>query len=166
MVIKKSSLHNLIPSGAVDFGLQNIRNKDEVIVHLSDLLFSCGKIKSLEGFIKAVHKRESMGKTLIKSLLAFPHAVSSCVTSPGIACGLSEHGVLYESNKTPEYAKIIFLIALPKDETKDKKALDVLKQVTYLFLEPSFIAKVVTASNYGELISFIQKDLIKYADFA
>ena len=164
MNLTKNDLTSLIPLGAVDCNLNNISFKDEAISYLSNLLFSCGMIQSEREFQRAVLERERLGETLLNNMLAIPHAVSGCVISPGMAFGLSQEGILYGGKSTSEYAKAIFLMALPKNKKKYRKELEVLKRITCLFLDPIFNECLLAISNYEELINLVRETLVKHTD--
>lgn len=71
--------------------------KDEALKVLSDQLLSNGYISELDGFIKDIYSRESEGKTGIGNFIAIPHGKSSYVDKIGIAIGINDREIPWES---------------------------------------------------------------------
>ncbi len=139
----------------VELELNEIEDKEQLIRHLSQLLFNVGKIRSVDEFVDAVYQRESMGPTYMSENVAFPHAKSDAVISAGVAFGRSKDGVLYESDDISGLAKIVFLIAIP-DEMESSTYIEILKNLARLLMREEFRESLLKAKCYEDVIGAVQ----------
>lgn len=75
----------------------NAGSKDEAIQELSKELLSNGYITDLDGFINDIYLREKEGKTGIGNFIAIPHGKSAFVDRIGVAIGISDKEIPWES---------------------------------------------------------------------
>jgi PTS system fructose-specific IIC component len=64
-------------------------SKAEVFAELVDLLVKNGNVSDKEQFLADVNAREAVSNTGFEEGVAFPHAKSSAVATPGVAVGIS-----------------------------------------------------------------------------
>lgn len=75
----------------------NVKTKDEALRELTDQLLEQGYINDIDGFMKDIYARESEGKTGIGNYIAIPHGKSAYVDKIGIAIGINESEIPWES---------------------------------------------------------------------
>ncbi|MDQ1538387.1 MAG: fructose system component [Actinomycetota bacterium] len=85
---------------------------------LAENLAEEGRVTDLEGFLATLRERENQKSTGISGGVSIPHARSSYVTEPSLAFGRSPQGVEWGAEDGP--AKLIFLIAAPLDEGRER----------------------------------------------
>src|SRR5699024_7751500 len=73
------------------------RTKDEAIYNLAELLLEKGYIKEVDGFVKDIYYRETLGKTGIGNYIAIPHGQSESVLRNGIAIGSFAEDIEWET---------------------------------------------------------------------
>lgn len=73
------------------------RNKDEALKVLAKLLQEEGYISDLDDFIKDIYIRESQGSTGIGNYIAIPHGRSKAVNKIGVAIGVLENEIAWET---------------------------------------------------------------------
>ncbi|EOL49243.1 PTS system, fructose subfamily, IIA component [Enterococcus phoeniculicola] len=72
-------------------------NKDEVLRELASMLLENGYISNIDGFIQDIYAREAEGQTGIGNYIAIPHGKSRFVTKVGVAIGVTEHEIPWET---------------------------------------------------------------------
>ncbi|HHV39060.1 MAG TPA: sigma 54-interacting transcriptional regulator [Tepidimicrobium sp.] len=86
------------------------KSKDEVIDGLTNMLMDGGFVN--EGFLLDVYRREAMGSTLIKGIVAIPHGAPENIKRSAVSiCILREPIPWWAENE----AEIVFLLALKED---------------------------------------------------
>ncbi|MGC6767963.1 PTS sugar transporter subunit IIA [Enterococcus sp. LJL128] len=75
----------------------NAKTKDEALRELADLLLKNGNISEIDGFIKDIYAREAEGQTGIGNYIAIPHGKSSYVNTIGVAIGINNNEIPWES---------------------------------------------------------------------
>jgi PTS system fructose-specific IIA component len=156
-------ISQVIHPEAVDLHLEGITNKEELIRHLSHLLYKVGKIESVDTFVEAVYEREDMGPTYMSDFIAFPHGKSDSVVSAGVALGRSREGIYYESGNGGGLAKIILLIALPED-IESAAYINILKNLARLLVREEFRAALYAAESYEDVVAAVQRGEVSLAE--
>ncbi|MFQ9320835.1 MAG: PTS sugar transporter subunit IIA [Enterococcus durans] len=72
-------------------------NKEEVLRELANLLLENGYISDIDGFIKDIYAREAEGQTGIGNYIAIPHGKSAFVNKIGVAIGVTENEISWET---------------------------------------------------------------------
>lgn len=72
-------------------------NKEEVLRELANLLLKNGYISDIDGFIKDIYAREAEGQTGIGNYIAIPHGKSAFVNKIGVAIGVTENEISWET---------------------------------------------------------------------
>ncbi len=75
----------------------NAATKDEALKDLAQELLANGYISDIEGFIKDIYAREAEGQTGIGNYIAIPHGKSSFVNKIGVAIGINQQEIPWES---------------------------------------------------------------------
>ncbi len=156
-------LSKVILPEAVDFELNGLTNKEEVIEHLAKRLEEAGALESAEGFAAAVYEREKQGPTYMNFQVAFPHGKSASVRQAAVAFGRSEGGIQYDSEFGGGLAKLIFLIAIPEEMQADAY-IDVLKRLARLLMQENFRKEAFEALDYESLIAAVKRGEVLVQD--
>ncbi|MGM0214504.1 PTS sugar transporter subunit IIA [Enterococcus sp. AZ109] len=75
----------------------NAQTKDEALRDLANQLLASGYISEVEGFIKDIYAREAEGQTGIGNYIAIPHGKSEYVNKIGVAIGINNEEIPWES---------------------------------------------------------------------
>lgn len=130
----------------------NVKNKDEAIRHLSNLLENAGYIADVDEFVNDIYLRESEGITGIGEHIAIPHGKSESVSNIGIAIGKINNMIEWESlDEKP--VNIIFLFAVSKNMYDNMEHLKLLGELA------SRLGRKNTISRLGEMKTF--EDLLE-----
>jgi fructose-specific phosphotransferase system IIA component len=148
-------ISDVIMPETVDFSLEGIATKDQVIRHLVHLLYEAGKVTSEDIFLQAVYEREAMGPTFMENFIAIPHGKSTAVISPGVAFGRSDEGIQYDTALGGGIAKLIFLLAIP-EEMSAREYIGVLARLARLLVHEDFCSALYAATTCGDVVAAIQ----------
>ncbi|WP_169833037.1 sigma 54-interacting transcriptional regulator [Geosporobacter ferrireducens] len=127
--VKKSSnypLKNLLLTELININL-DLKNQNQVILHLSNLLFQKGKVS--EGFYEEVTNREQIGSTAIGNMVAIPHADARFTREPAIAVATLKQAIKWGKNKV----QLVFILAINENCIEALHGLvDLLNHSTYI----------------------------------
>lgn len=131
-----------------------VKDKDEAIRHLSNLLKKAGYISDIEAFVADIYLRESEGVTGIGEHIAIPHGKSESVTRIGIAIGKTDNMIEWESldNKP---VNIIFLFAV-SSSMYDTEHLKLLGDLATRLGRNNTIKRLSEMKNFEDLIEAFQ----------
>ncbi|MER2226260.1 MAG: fructose PTS transporter subunit IIA [Carnobacterium sp.] len=73
------------------------KTKDEALKELTELLVQNGYITDVDGFMKDIYAREAEGQTGIGNYIAIPHGKSDFVKKIGVAIGIIEEEIPWET---------------------------------------------------------------------
>lgn len=100
-------------------------NKRDAIVALSKLLKQAGYIDNVELFVKDIYNRESEGITGIGDYIAIPHGKSAFVKHVGVAIGILDKEIKWET-LDGRGVKVIILFAVSNDNSSAQTQLKLL----------------------------------------
>lgn len=133
----------------------DLNTKTEVIDFLVDKLYSAGKIKSKEDFLKAVYKREEESVTGLENGLAIPHGKSDTVNEAAFAVVRTKNVVTdYASLNPDNQVRLIFLLAIPNAEAGTTH-LELLAELATRMADENYrksLMKVTTADEMFHLL--------------
>lgn len=148
---------NLIDKNLIVLDLDSL-NKNEVIEKLVDLLDENGALINKNEFLEAVLLRETKSPTGLEDGLAIPHGKSTSVKTPKIAAARLKNKIKdWESVDESNEVNLVFLIAIP-DAEKGTTHIEVLSNLTTLFMEDGFIESLRGAKNKDEFLNIILKN--------
>lgn len=75
----------------------NAKNKDEALNELAQLLLDNEYITDIELFMKDIYEREKIGQTGIGNYIAIPHGKSDFVKEIGVAIGINQSEIPWET---------------------------------------------------------------------
>ena len=123
---------------------KEIKNKDEIINKLADILVKKGCV--YPNFVNGVFEREQLGSTAIGNSLAIPHGYGGDIISPAIAIMTLKKPVeWYEGNKV----SLVFLLAL-NENSKDE-----FKRIHKIIKDESIAEKIKAAQSPEEIVTLL-----------
>ncbi|MEO1772183.1 PTS sugar transporter subunit IIA [Candidatus Enterococcus ferrettii] len=75
----------------------NATTKDEALRDLAQELLTNNYISDIDGFIRDIYAREAEGQTGIGNYIAIPHGKSAYVNKIGVAIGINQQEIPWES---------------------------------------------------------------------
>lgn len=126
--------------------------KEEVLQELGTALLENQYINNLEGFIQDVYAREAEGQTGIGNYVSIPHGKSAYVDKIGVAIGITENEIPWES-LDDHGAKVIILFAVGNDTEGAKEHLKILSLFARKIGNDEVVANLLEAKNSQEVIA-------------
>ena len=124
----------LLKNASIDLGA-HVKDKQDAISHLVDLMDKGGNLKDKEQYKKDVLAREASGTTGLGDGIATPHAKSAGVKAPGLAAMTIPDGIDFQSmDGNP--ARLFFAIAAP-DGGNDEHLM-ILSKLATMIMDPDF----------------------------
>lgn len=131
------------------------KNKEEVLVELSELMSKSKNVADRSAIYKALVEREKLGSTGIGKGVAIPHAKTDAVSGLTIAFGISKDKIDFKSLDGEE-VNIFFVFASP---FKDSQIyLKVLARISRLIREESFRTKLLNCKTQREVLECIDRE--------
>lgn len=112
-------LQEIFDTQTISIGIKN-SNKNSVLKKLAQNLKKQGYIDNIDSFLKDVYQRENEGPTGIGNYIAIPHGKSLAVIKAGVAIGILENEIEWETIDD-NGVKVVILLAV-NCNTKDSKA--------------------------------------------
>ncbi|MCO5533467.1 fructose-specific PTS transporter subunit EIIC, partial [Enterococcus faecium] len=144
------NISNLLSSETIDLKL-TVQKKDQLIDHLSEMLYKNGNLIDLGQYRIDIWERESIVSTEVGSGIAIPHAKSSAVVKPGIAFGRSLEGFIYDEQK----CHLFFMIAAGNEATTEH--LQTLSRLSTYLMDEMFRAKLILAESSTDVLAAIDE---------
>ncbi|MBR1807471.1 MAG: PTS sugar transporter subunit IIA [Selenomonadaceae bacterium] len=142
---------DLLKNASIDLGAQ-VKDKQDAISHLVDLMEKGGNLKDKAQYKKDVLAREASGTTGLGDGIATPHAKSADVKEPGLAAMTIPDGIDFESmDGNP--ARLFFAIAAP-DGGNDEHLM-ILSKLATMVMDPDFKEALIKASTKEEFLKII-----------
>lgn len=154
MDLQEMRISEVIQPTTIDLDLQDIHNKDDVIVSLAERLDKAGLLVDKDVYIQSVYEREDMGSTYMGFEIAIPHGKSPGVREAGIAFGRSDEGFEYISQGDKATVRLVFLLAIP-DRTSPDAYMAVLAKLARLLVHEEFREALMQAINYDDVLAAI-----------
>ncbi|MGL5296005.1 MAG: fructose-specific PTS transporter subunit EIIC [Culicoidibacterales bacterium] len=123
--------------------LKDVSSKYEVIDVLTERLVQVGAVTSKKELQAAVLQREEQSTTGIGLEVAIPHGKSSAVQNPTVAFARVSDGVDWDALDETK-AKLIFLLAVPKENVNDVH-LKMLQRLSRRLMNESFREQLLAA---------------------
>ena len=134
------------------------KTKVETIEKLVDLLDASGVLESRDEFLKVVMERETKSPTGLEDGLAIPHGKSTTVKNAKISAIRLKNKISdWESVDEDNEVELAFLIAIP-DSEKGSTHIEVLSNLTTLFMEDGFLTELKNAKTKKEFLDVILKE--------
>ena len=131
-----------------------IKDKDEVLNTMVDLMNKSGKISDKKLYLEAVKAREEEGTTGVGNGIAIPHGRCSGVKQAGLAAMSIKGGVEYNS-LDGKPVDLVFLIAAP--ESSGNIHLEILSKLATMLMDDEFVSKLKNAMTTEDFLDIIDK---------
>lgn len=128
----------------------NVMNKKQALKALAELLYQNDYITEVEGFMKDIYVREAEGQTGIGSYIAIPHGKSSFVKRIGVAIGINQTEIPWES-LDGKGVKGIILFAVGNDNEGAQTHLKMLSLFARKLGNDEVVATLLAAKNPAEV---------------
>lgn len=92
----------------------NAKNKEEALQELAEILLQNDYITDVKGYLKDIYARESVSQTGIGNYIAIPHGNSDSVKKIGVAIGITQEEIPWET-LDGKGVKLIILFAVGND---------------------------------------------------
>lgn len=134
------------------------KTKIEAIEKLVELLDASGVLENKEEFLRVVMERETKSPTGLEEGLAIPHGKSTTVKTAKISALRFKNKITdWESVDENNEVELAFLIAIP-DSEKGSTHIEVLSNLTTLFMEDGFLEDLKNAKTKKEFLDVILKE--------
>ncbi|MBP1042472.1 PTS sugar transporter subunit IIA [Vagococcus sp. BWB3-3] len=128
------------------------KTKEEVLQELAASLLDNGYITEIEGFIADIYAREAEGKTGIGNYIAIPHGKSAYVNKIGVAIGISQEEIPWES-LDDQGVKGIILFAVGNDTDGATNHLKLLSLFARKLGNDEVVESLLKASSAAEVLA-------------
>ncbi|EOS7870705.1 PTS sugar transporter subunit IIA [Enterococcus hirae] len=126
--------------------------KDEVLKELSTVLLQNHYITDVDGFMADIYAREEEGQTGIGNYIAIPHGKSPYVDRIGVAIGVTENEIPWES-LDGKGVKGIILFAVGDDNEGAQEHLKLLSLFARKLGNDEVIEQLIQAKDADEVVA-------------
>ena len=126
--------------------------KDEVLKELATVLLQNHYITDVDGFMADIYAREEEGQTGIGNYIAIPHGKSPYVDRIGVAIGVTENEIPWES-LDGKGVKGIILFAVGDDNEGAQEHLKLLSLFARKLGNDEVIEQLIQAKDADEVVS-------------
>lgn len=142
-------LRNIIDEKVIVTDLK-VKNKEEAILKMANLLMENGYVNDVESFIADIYEREKEGVTGIGNGIAIPHGKSKSVNKVGIAIANLHEPIVWESLDNQDVSTI-FLFCVSDDNEFAKNHLVLLSRIAAKLADDDLLKKVKSAKKANEI---------------
>lgn len=128
-----------------------VKDKAEALKKLATLLFDNGYLKNIDGYLKDVYIRETQGSTGIGEYVAIPHGKSSDVAKIGVAIGILDDEIQWET-LDDHGVKVIILFAVSDDHEGAREHLKMLSLFAKKLGKSEVIKKLLKSNNAKDVV--------------
>ncbi|RBT59693.1 PTS sugar transporter subunit IIA [Enterococcus hirae] len=126
--------------------------KDEVLKELATVLLQNHYITDVDGFMADIYEREEEGQTGIGNYIAIPHGKSPYVDRIGVAIGVTENEIPWES-LDGKGVKGIILFAVGDDNEGAQEHLKLLSLFARKLGNDEVIEQLIQAKDADEVVA-------------
>ncbi len=146
-------LKDVLDERIIHIGL-DVKDKDDALNLMSQLLYENGYIDDAGGFVKDVYLREKEGATGIGNGIAIPHGKSQSTKQPGIAIATLRKSIEWETLDDEEI-DTIFLFCVADDQDCNRNHMLLLSKVAAKLADDELVRKIRRVSSKEEMISYL-----------
>lgn len=123
-----------------------VNNKEEAITELAETLFENKYITDIDAFMEDIYAREAVGQTGIGNYIAIPHGNSETVQKIGVAIGITQKEIPWET-LDGKGVKGIILFAVGKNNGGEQTHLKLLSLFARKLGNDEVIGKLLQAKT-------------------
>lgn len=127
-------------------------DKDSVLIDLCNVLKNAGYIDDEETFLEDIYKRESIGITGIGNYVAIPHGKSAAVKKIGVAIGVLENEIEWET-MDDNGVKVVILFSVGNDPNGAQTHLKLLSKVAQRLGNDEVISSLIESKSVQDVIN-------------
>lgn len=124
----------------------NAKTKDEALKELAQILLQNEYISDVDAFLEDIYAREAVGQTGIGNYIAIPHGNSDAVNKVGVAIGISDEEIPWET-LDGKGVKLIILFAVGKENDGAQQHLKMLSSFARKLGNDEVVAELLQAKN-------------------
>lgn len=125
-------------------------NKEEALQKLAEALNDAGYLSDTAGYLKDVYEREAEGSTGIGNYIAIPHGKSDSVSKIGVAIGVLNQEIEWET-LDDHGVKVIILFAVGSDNEGAQEHLKLLSLFARKLGRDAVVEALLTADNANDV---------------
>ena len=129
-----------------------VKTKEEALKGLAELLLEQAYISEVDGFIKDIYDREAQGKTGIGNFIAIPHGKSESVNKIGVAIGINNEEIPWES-LDGKGVKVIILFVVGDDNEGGNTHLKLLSLFARKLGNDEVVEKLLNSTTPEDVMS-------------
>jgi PTS system fructose-specific IIA component len=126
-------------------------DKKSVLIDLSNVLKNAGYIDDAEIFLEDIYKRESIGITGIGNYIAIPHGKSAAVKKVGVAIGILENEIEWET-MDDNGVKVVILFSVGNDPNGAETHLRLLSKVAQRLGNDEVVSSLIESKSVQDVI--------------
>lgn len=131
---------------------QNLKNKDEVIDNLINLIYENRLLSDKQEYKEAIYKREEEFSTAVGFNVAIPHGICESVKEAYVAVMISDTPVKWDH----EEVRLIFMIGVPLAE-KNVTHLKVISNISRKLVNEDFRQALLSCRNVDEAFDLLNQ---------
>jgi len=143
-------LQEILDPQVIKVGMKN-NDKESVLKDLSNVLKNAGYIDDITIFLKDIYKREAEGITGIGNYIAIPHGKSATVKKVGVAIGILEHEIKWES-LDDNGVKVVILFSVANDSNGAETHLKLLSKVARKLGKDEVVSSLIESKSVQDVI--------------
>jgi PTS system fructose-specific IIA component len=128
------------------------KDKESVLIDLSNVLKNAGYIDDEETFLEDIYKREAIGITGIGNYVAIPHGKSSAVKKVGVAIGILENEIEWET-MDDNGVKVVILFSVGDDPNGAQTHLKLLSKVAQKLGNDQVVSNLIESKSVQDVIN-------------
>ncbi len=129
----------------------DVKNKDEALNNLVDVLLEEKYITNKEQFISDIYAREAEGQTGIGNYIAIPHGRSRAAAKVGVAIGLLKKEIEWET-LDDNGVKVIILFCVGDDTDGSTNHLRLLSMFARKLGNDDVVERILKAKNENDVM--------------
>lgn len=129
----------------------SVNNKEEALKKMIKMFEKEGYLKDKERFLEDVYFREEQGQTGIGNYIAIPHGKSSFVNKPGVAIGINDKEIEWET-LDDKGVRVIILFAVVDDIDASNEHLKLLAMFARKLGKEEVVKKLLNSKTSQEVI--------------
>lgn len=143
-------LQEILDPQVIKVGMKS-KDKESVLIDLSNVLKNAGYIDDTMIFLKDIYDREAEGITGIGNYIAIPHGKSEAVKKVGVAIGILENEIEWES-MDDNGVKVVILFSVNNDSNGAQTHLRLLSKVAQKLGNDEVVSHLIESKSVNDVI--------------
>lgn len=143
-------LQEILDPQVIKVGMKS-KDKESVLIDLSNVLKNAGYIDDTMIFLKDIYNREAEGITGIGNYIAIPHGKSESVKKVGVAIGILENEIEWES-MDENGVKVVILFSVNNDSNGAQTHLRLLSKIAQKLGNDEVVSHLIESKSVNDVI--------------